>query len=97
MTKQIIHSLIFLLTLTMSIEYANAQNFQNDPISVALDNVNFQFGANQIFPVTTDSTRGGPSMESRYFANGSFPQLDMFLTGDVTLTFDYKFKRKVTG
>lgn len=73
-----------------------AQTSFANPIGTALDNTELAFSARNFIVDRSDSTVGGSSMKSR-FSDESFPTIDTFIEGDVTITFDYKFKRRFIG
>ncbi|MFT5571940.1 MAG: hypothetical protein ACI9FR_000861 [Cryomorphaceae bacterium] len=72
------------------ISQASAQ-FESSVISVALDNTEFQFEAQGWEVQSSISTTGGSAPESFHRTGSSFPNITGFLSGDKTITFDYRY------
>jgi len=85
------------LALSFSSGVATAQ-FESEPVSRVLDNTEYQFFAEFYRENRDDFTRGGSSLELIAPPPGfGFPQPGGFVSGDKTVTFDYKFDPKATG
>ena len=71
--------------------------FEHIPESVILDNTKYQFFSNFFQEHEVDFTAGGSSLKIISPPPGfSFPSPGVFLSGDNTIFFDYKFDQKAT-
>ena len=84
-TASVIYLSLFVLNT------ASAQ-FAGTPMSVALDNTEFQFDGNG-WEVQTEIFTNGDSAAESFYRNGfSFPNITGFVSGDKTITFDYRYQ-----
>lgn len=80
---------LFLLLTLFVVKSANAQ-FENAPFSVALDNTEFQFDGSFWEVQSEIFTTGDSALQS--FTGGSYSNLSGLVTGDKTITFDFRFE-----
>ena len=83
---------LFIILGILSFGNSAQAQFDDFPVSVALDNVLFQFGAQGWEPQSSSFTQGNSAMRSFHVEGNSLPSIDGFVSGDKTITFDYRFQ-----